>query len=659
MIDPVERQDIITSLTKAGQGVGILARDETIFRAAVDAFRAADGQSFQRLLGNLNIVECEDVCFWLRSKECVLECIEICGPPTAALTVDDVPKFAELVAKITGDEELIEQLADTIRDRDAKGFASLIKQLQAERYCHFLCHWACMIHWRLVCEVVCAPTPVPLPSFVGELAAAGAAVRAQLQDTTRFPALIKAAVAQDCQTLAGILGQGGNCSWICEWICSWYCILVCLPLCRVFTSVPSSLPDTFIAEMRAFAQAASQLANREGAIASLVDAVATQNAEAYAALLKAFQVERFCMQLCHWICFTICRRFCTCVCPPPSLFPQFTSIGVYDYDGVTPDINSSLGGNGLTIPDSRAFFNTLRLNGILTQTLGGLPMEYRFETQPTDAAGNPLGPWSPVLPAQIAQTLLGHWEHHIGVSPFIETKKYWVNHAGPLGPGDLAASITAAGWIQVPQENNFFAPSGAFSSNGDMIELITQSLDSRPHADETGVVAGSHAAFPLVPDVYFGIRMRVRQQGVPLSETDGGTCVHIAVDDVLYDNITLHPDWDGGLQPPGQLGVCMLDIAELEAHPCGQIGDTLTVLFTAAHPNLGSASITMTGPGGPFAFTMPAFTPADYFGTATPAFTVSALKPCAYLVTLQVNLLLTDGDNFPSPLFDQIAFCKS
>jgi hypothetical protein len=127
---------------------------------------------------------------------------------------------------------------------------------------------------------------------------------------------------------------------------------------------------------------------------------------------------------------------------------------------------------------------------------------------------------------------------------------------------------------------------------------------------------------------------------------------------VLDDKITLHPDWDGGLQPPGQLAVCMLDIAELKAHPCGQIGDTLTVLFTASHPNLGSASITMTGPGGPFGFTMPAFTPADYFGTATPAFTVSALKPCAYLVTLQVNLLLTDGDNFPNPLQDQIAFCK-
>src|SRR5579864_3021466 len=113
MGDPAERQDVITSLSKGGNAAGLLAKDDTVFRAAVDAFRAADGESFQRLLANLKIVDCELVCFWLRSKECVLECIEICGPPTVALTVDDVPKFAELVAKITGDEELIEQLADT------------------------------------------------------------------------------------------------------------------------------------------------------------------------------------------------------------------------------------------------------------------------------------------------------------------------------------------------------------------------------------------------------------------------------------------------------------------------------------------------------------------------------------------------------------------
>jgi hypothetical protein len=27
-------------------------------------------------------------------------------------------------------------------------------------------------------------------------------------------------------------------------------------------------------------------------------------------------------------------------------------------------------------------------------------------------------------------------------------------------------------------------------------------------------------------------------------------------------------------------------------------------------------------------------------------------------VTLQITLLLTDGDNSPDPLYDQIAFCK-
>jgi hypothetical protein len=102
--------------------------------------------------------------------------------------------------------------------------------------------------------------------------------------------------------------------------------------------------------------------------------------------------------------------------------------------------------------------------------------------------------------------------------------------------------------------------------------------------------------------------MRIRQQGNAATETDGGTCIHVAIDNTLYDNITLHPDWDGGLQPPGRLAVCMVDIAELIAHPCGNIANQLTVLFTAAHPNLdpnGVSIIVMTGPGGPFAFTLP------------------------------------------------------
>ena len=56
---------------------------------------------------------------------------------------------------------------------------------------------------------------------------------------------------------------------------------------------------------------------------------------------------------------------------------MFTSIGAYDYNS---DLNSGLGGNGLTKADNRAFYSTMRLNGILTQTLGSTAMEYRFET---------------------------------------------------------------------------------------------------------------------------------------------------------------------------------------------------------------------------------------------------------------------------------------
>src|SRR5262245_30695225 len=194
-----------------------------------------------------------------------------------------------------------------------------------------------------------------------------------------------------------------------------------------------------------------------------------------------------------------------------------------------------------------------------------------------------------------------------------------------------------------------------------MIEFISNSnlLDPWPAQNENGTTAGGPAAHPLAADKYFGIRMRVRQVGVPASETDGGTCDHVAIDNTLYDNITLHPDWDGGLQPPGQLAVRMVDIAELIAKPCSEITNSLTVLFTAAHPNLGSVSITMDGPGGPYNFSLPAIPEVgDWYGTATPSFTVSSLKPCAYLVTLEITVLLTDGDHYPNPLYDHIAFCK-
>ena len=67
MSEAPDRQQLITSLTNAGKAMKLLAKDDTTFRAALDAFRAADQDSFQRLLDRFKIVDCELICFWLRS----------------------------------------------------------------------------------------------------------------------------------------------------------------------------------------------------------------------------------------------------------------------------------------------------------------------------------------------------------------------------------------------------------------------------------------------------------------------------------------------------------------------------------------------------------------------------------------------------------------
>jgi len=93
---------------------------------------------------------------------------------------------------------------------------------------------------------------------------------------------------------------------------------------------------------------------------------------------------------------------------------------------------------------------------------------------------------------------------------------------------------------------------------------------------------------------------------------------------------------------------------------CTEITNSLTVKYTAAHPNLGTFSIGMIGPGGPYTFTPgPGGTSVNRFGTATNDFNIADLPDCAYIVKLSVNLLLTTGDSSPDPIWDEVAFCKN
>jgi len=350
--------------------------------------------------------------------------------------------------------------------------------------------------------------------------------------------------------------------------------------------------------------------------------------------------------------------FCVDLCVPkgpsqnPTVLSAFTNLGGYDFTNSGIDT----GATGLT-SDNRAFFSNVRLNGVLAQLLNGQPLEYMFEVK--DITGG--GTYTQIVLAQISAVEIGKLETYAPAFPGdpnpVKTKPYIVN--GTPGPTVLVPSVTADGWIQVPQQNNVFSAAGNFVANGNMIGLITKSLNTWAAINLAGLSGGqSLSPGQLADDRIYGIRMWVREAGNLGSAIIAGECARVAIDNTLYNNEDHHPYWGGGVVN-GELGVYLLDIQELKLAPCTALKSSLTVQFTAAHPNLGTVNVVMTGPGGPYAFTLPAALPGQRFGTATPSgWTIGSLAPCAYLVSLSAQILLTTGDWVPNDLIDQIAFCK-
>jgi hypothetical protein len=334
--------------------------------------------------------------------------------------------------------------------------------------------------------------------------------------------------------------------------------------------------------------------------------------------------------------------------PPTDIPPSFTHVGVVN---IQTQIDS---GTGLTIGDHRAFYSTLRLYGTVPKKLNGNQTEYMFDVAEYSPA-NVLGAAVQIQPAQIARTVIGQRLVLTGniMNP-VQVDDWTVNG----GPGELKADFTGDGWIKVPQDSNFYPNTGPQPA---LIRLISESLAAFGTVNQAGIHAGSSST-PLAKDRHFQIRMWVRESGNPGSEIIAGTCVRIAIDNTLYDNVTHGGSW-APQSVSGQLGVSMVDIKELVGNGCGGIGQTLTVLYTSAHPNLGSVSLSMNGPGGPYGFTLSpdaGATPENQFGTAmlTPPALAKNLTPCAYIVTLSTQVLLTNGDAGPGPLDDVIGFCK-
>ena len=366
--------------------------------------------------------------------------------------------------------------------------------------------------------------------------------------------------------------------------------------------------------------------------------------------------------------------FCVDLCldeepddPDPEVYPAFTHVGGYDFQ---TDIDSGPAGTGETVRGGRAFHRTLRLNGIMSKALNGNPLEYKFQYRERGASS-----WKNVTPSQLRKMKIGTLEKvDTSVSPpRIRTKDYVV---GGTPDSDEVGVTPNGNWIPMPQKSGIFSGDGSFVPNHNQIQLDSRTLATfTPAVDLTGIDAGESAEAPsgvsLVQNKHFEIKMLVRENppnSSPSASTEVGHLENIAINNRLYDYVR-HPNWMGEPVDDG-LAVAMVNLKELGSGGCEGIEDALNVRFTAAHPNLGNVGITVEGPGGPYR-TSP--TPSDPnvngsrdenlygsidFQNISGGKKVEELKNCAYVVTLSVGVLLTNGDRVPSNRHDQIAFCK-
>lgn len=367
----------------------------------------------------------------------------------------------------------------------------------------------------------------------------------------------------------------------------------------------------------------------------------------------------------YCLCVDLCANIET---PPPPVvpIPAFIRIGGLDYE---TQVQSHVGETGLT-NSNYAFFSSLRLNGIMSQTFGGAPMEYCFEyTKQYNGLGQPIN-WNRVLDNQINATDIGYVEKATLMPPDISHPTSWyhydyvhciVSNVAPSAPS-IQVPIDVNGWILVPQQNdNPLNPAGVgmFVANGNQVNLDTVSLDAFPAIDLTGLVAGNSSTStgkPLAGDEIFAVRMLVRQQGNNATITEAGRCTRIAIDNTRYTGMVHHPEW-GPFAPAIEDGVCMLDILQLQMAGCAKITSQVDILFTCAHPHLGVVTLKLKGPSGEISLPVPPITP-DMAVTVTHLF-APADPLCAYLVTLKATYFLTTGDsNLTPPAEDQIAFCR-
>jgi hypothetical protein len=211
-------------------------------------------------------------------------------------------------------------------------------------------------------------------------------------------------------------------------------------------------------------------------------------------------------------------------------------------------------------------------------------------------------------------------------------------------------------WIKVPQYNG---PSiNDISFNGSLIKLKSTKLAGKT-IDKSGLIQGASSA-PLEKNRYFALRMLKREAGNNTSIVVAGFSRPIAIFNTFYDNVPQGGSW---LPTPGnpELGIASVDLQELAVGGgCSKITNSITANYTAANPNLGTVSLSFTGPGAsnnfdPIIFPTPG---EEAHGSASYNGNFGDLENCAYEVRLSAELNLTNGETQHNGIWDRVIFCR-
>ena len=627
--------DVLRELLAEGNAVGRLAEDEKAFRAAYEAFRREDPKAFREVLERFDLLpRCALVCEWIRSKECVLRCTELAGPPKALDHSPSERALAEGIARITSEPKTLHELARAFEEHDAASLKRIAASHQLEPLTHFLCHWLCIVRTRLVCRWLCAPHPQNRPSFVDELAMAGRTLHRLLDHRDAFQELIEASRAGDSERMASVIRQVDlwpYCYLICLFFCSWRCVLACFTLCRSF---PAHAIKDPVHEAFEFAQATRELVRDATGLERLSGAVGSGDAKAFATQIESLRLQRFCFQVCHWICTRRCWFFCRIICPPIYDHPWFTHVGDF---GISSDINP---GTGLTNAaqgghggPSYGFFNNLSLRGFCPKrdpAHPSEPMAYRFLFE---AAG--IAP-TPINAGFVSEVLVGSrytlWNGNNNTLQTVRIRGGGATSPTPPTPGpgttppDHFIVPDGNGWVTVDERALDNAFSGALMGFASAVAFPGGAPNPGISAG-TAVPAGSQRNGADVRIIFQATRVST----IPAVNAGGPPDYWNDLPKTRINN------WEA---------VHLLDLLQFTAPgsgPCSPLTNSLDILYTTDHELLASWSLDLV--------TSAAIVPAPVFpggiaprgAAGTDTHNVAAWPSCSYMVQLHTRRSLTDG----------------